>query len=83
MTMTDSNTGWPVWKLAGLLWPFVTLAVAINLFLIGLMWQAIGLPAIAPVTALIWSLPLSLPASWAAGRWLRHLMDQAGDADHS
>lgn len=71
------TTRWPVWKLAAMLWPFATLAVAINLFLIGLMGQALTLPAIAPTTALIWSLPLGLPASWAAGRWLRRLMDEA------
>lgn len=68
---------WPVWKLAVMLYPFVALAVAINLFLIGLMGRAVGLPVIAPLTALIWCVPLGIPAAWAAGRWLRHLLDEA------
>lgn len=73
--MTEGR--WPVWKLGVLLYPFVALAVAINLFLIGLMWQAVGLPAIAPVTALKWCVPLGVPATWAAAKWVRHLMDEA------
>ncbi len=68
---------WPVWKLAILLYPFAALAVAINLFLLSLLWQAIGLSVLSPVTTLIWSVPLGIPAGWAAGRWVRHLMDEA------
>jgi hypothetical protein len=51
--------------------------VAINLFLLGLIGHAIGLPAIPPVMALWWSLPLGLPATWAAARWVRSLIDEA------
>lgn len=65
------------WKLPLALWPFSTGAVAINLFLLGLMWQGIGLPALSPVAALLWSLPLSIPANWAATRWVRHLIAEA------
>jgi hypothetical protein len=64
-------------KLAALVWPFVTSAVAINLFMLGLLWQAVGLPALAPVTVLWLSLPLGLPFTWAAARWLRRLLEQA------
>jgi hypothetical protein len=60
-----------------MLWPFVTGAVAINLFLLGLMGQALGLPALPPVDALIWSLPLGLPATWATALWVRKLIHQA------
>lgn len=67
-----------LWRLGLLLWPFATGAVAINLFLLGLIGVALGLPALPPVTALVWSLPLGLPATWAAARWVRHLIRQGG-----
>ena len=70
---------WPVWKLAALLYPFAAPAVAINLFLLGLIAASAGWPGLVltPVQALVVSLPLGLPAAWAAGRWLRHLLDEA------
>lgn len=68
---------WPLWKLGATLYPFVAAAVAINLFLLGLMGQAVGLPALPPLTALLLCVPLGVPASWAAARWLRHLLDEA------
>jgi len=68
---------WPVWKLALLLYVFAAGAVAINLFMLGLLMQALGFTALTPVTALALSIPLGLPAAWAAGRWLRHLLDEA------
>ena len=61
-----------------MLYPFTAAAVAINLFLLGLMGQALGLPALAPVHALLLAVPLGVPATWAAGRWVRHLLDEAG-----
>ncbi|MGB3280991.1 MAG: hypothetical protein WBA92_17535 [Pseudorhodobacter sp.] len=60
-----------------MLWPFATTAVAINLFLLGLLWQSVGLPALSPVASLWWSLPLGLPATYASVRWVRHLIAQA------
>lgn len=67
-----------LWKLGAILWPFVAGAVAINLFLLGLIFHAAGwAEAIAPVTALLWALPLSVPATWAAARWVRSLIRQA------
>lgn len=66
-----------LWRLGLLLYPFTAAAVAINLFLAGLMFQALGFPAIAPVTALVWSVPLGIPATWAAAIWARGLIDTA------
>lgn len=66
-----------LWRLAVILWPFVAGTVAINLFLLGLIFRAAGWSSIAPVSALIWALPLSLPATWAAARWVRRLIDEA------
>ena len=61
-----------------MLWPFVTGAVAINLFLAGLIGTWIDLPALSPVMALAASLPLGLPATWAATRWVQRLIRTAG-----
>ncbi|MGL4281842.1 MAG: hypothetical protein ACRCS0_15890 [Albidovulum sp.] len=67
-----------LWKLGAMLWPFVAGAVAINVFLLGLIFHSAGWSgAMAPVTALIWALPLSLPATWAAALWLRSLIRTA------
>lgn len=66
-----------MWKLAALLYPFTAAAVAINLFLAGLIAHAVGFAALAPVAAVLWSVPLGVPASWMAGRWVRNLMDEA------
>lgn len=68
---------WPVWKLALVLYVFAAGAVAINLFMLGLLGQSLGLPALAPVRVLALSVPLGVPAAWAAGLWVRHLLDQA------
>jgi hypothetical protein len=64
-----------VWKLAVVLYPFAAAAVAINLFLLALMGQAVGLPALSPGAALGLSGPFGVPAAWAAGRWVRRLLD--------
>jgi hypothetical protein len=66
-----------LWRLAILLYPFAAAAVAINLFLLGLLGLAIGLPALSPWHAVLWALPLGLPATWAAAGWVRSLIAQA------
>lgn len=60
-----------------LLWPFATAAVAINLFLLGLIGIAMDLPSIAPGVALWLSLPLGLPATWLSARWVAGLIAEA------
>lgn len=60
-----------------MLWPFATATVAINLFLLGLIGVAAGLPALSPTSALWLSLPLGLPATWAAARWVASLIAEA------
>lgn len=66
-----------LWKLGAILWPFVAGAVAINLFLLGLIFRSAGWPNIPPIWALIWALPLSLPATLAAAVWVRSLIREA------
>ncbi|MGV6876349.1 hypothetical protein ACUSIJ_27210 [Pseudochelatococcus sp. B33] len=68
---------WPVWKLAILLYLFAAGAVAINLFMLGLMLRTIGLGTLTPVAALVLAGPLGVPAAWAAGCWVRRLLDEA------
>jgi len=72
---------WPVWRLALLLYPFVTGAVAINLFMAGLLMQFLGWMPLTPVAALLWSLPLGVPFAFAFGVWVRRLMDAADAGD--
>ncbi|SFT38505.1 hypothetical protein [Sedimentitalea nanhaiensis] len=74
MTTTESPS---FGRLYALLYVFTTGAVAINLFMLGLMAQAIGLPALSPVAALLLSIPLGLPANWLVTRWVRRLIDEA------
>ena len=72
-----SGNIWPLWKLAIVLYPFATAALAINLFMLGLLGISIGGPLLSPATALLLSLPLGLPATWAAALWARHLLREA------
>lgn len=67
-----------LWKLGLILWPFVAGAVAINAFLAGLIFQSAGwFRAFSPVASLFWALPLSLPATWAAARWVQGMIREA------
>ncbi len=68
---------WPVWKLALLLYVFAMGAVAINLFMLGLLMQTFGFTALSPETTLLVSIPLGVPAAWAAGAWVYRLISEA------
>lgn len=68
---------WPVWKLAILFYPFAATAVWINLFMLSLLLSWLGLSVLSPQMAALLALPLGLPATWLAGRWIRDLMDRA------
>ncbi len=74
--MTDSG-GPSFYRLFALLYIFSTGALAINLFMLGLMAQAIGFPALSPKTALLISLPLGLFVNWIVTRWVRRLIQEA------
>ena len=67
----------PGLRLSLILYPFVTAAVAINLFMLGLAGAYLDLPSISPVAALCIAVPLGLPATWFAARWLRGLVATA------
>jgi len=53
--------------------------VAINLFMLALMGQAIGLPALSPVMALLLCAPLGVPVNLWVTRWVQGLIDEAED----
>ncbi len=72
-----TQAGRRISKLHLLLYPFTTAAVAINLFMLGLMGQSIGLVALSPITSLLLSVPLGLPATWLVTKWVRGLIDEA------
>ena len=74
---TEPATKRNLWRLGLILSPFVWGAVAINLFMLGLIFRAAGWSHIPPVTVLWLSLPLGLPATWAAARWVRSLIREA------
>lgn len=76
MSETDEDR-WSIRKLAILFYPFSAAAVAINLFLLGLLWQNIGWSVVSPINAIIWSIPLGIPATWLVAKWIRGLMDEA------
>lgn len=69
--------GWSWRKTYWVLYPFTAGAVAINLFMAGLLGQWLGLPAIPPVLALLASVPLGLPVNWPVTNWIRGLIDEA------
>ena len=64
-------------RLALLFSPFVWAAVAINLFLGGLIAASVGWPNLSPTTAMALAVPLAIPASWLAARWIAGLIDRA------
>ncbi|MEZ5777421.1 MAG: hypothetical protein R3E44_03575 [Paracoccaceae bacterium] len=68
---------WSPRKLAVVLYPFSTAAVAINLFMLGLMGQTLGLPALSPMLSLALAVPLGVPVNWAVARWVNGLIDEA------
>lgn len=72
---------WSVGRLAVLLYFFAAGAVAINLFMLGLLSQWVGLTALTPQQCLMLAVPLGVPAAWVAGRWARHLLDEAAEID--
>jgi len=74
---SEQNKRWPVWKLSILLYPFAASAVAINLFMLGLLGQAVGFAALSPITSLVLSIGLGIPATWAAGIWVYYLISKA------
>ncbi|MGH1415159.1 MAG: hypothetical protein ACRBB0_16845 [Pelagimonas sp.] len=63
-------------KLKLILYPFVAAALAINLFMLFLLGQAVGLPVMPPLVALILALPLGIPANYMTAHWVQGLINE-------
>lgn len=74
--MTDKPRYFGAKLFAGL-YPFTVAALAINLFMLGLLCQALGMEALTPTQSLIASMPLGLPVNWLVTRWVKGLLDEA------
>lgn len=71
------RAGWGVGKLMLVLYPFGFGAVAVNVFMAGLLGTFVGLPSITPVWAMVVGVILGLPATWGFAHHIRTLMDRA------
>ena len=70
---------WSVWKITWLLYPLAWGAVAVNIFFIGLMIQAIGMTAFTPIASIVVGAFIGVPFSYAFSRHIRKLMDHANE----
>ena len=71
-------------RLACWLFPFVWGAVAINLFLLGLLlawlsWWPWTADDVSPRLMMVLATPLAFPVTWATTRWVQSLLREAGD----
>ena len=71
--------GWPLWKISAVLYPFAAGAAAVNIFFLGLILHATGLPALSPVLSVGLGLILGFPLAWIAGKWVQRLIREAED----
>ncbi|WP_337957274.1 hypothetical protein [Paracoccus sphaerophysae] len=51
--------------------------MAINLFMLALIAPALGWPTLSPWATMAVAVPLTLPATWLATRWVGGLIDAA------
>ncbi|AML51346.1 MULTISPECIES: hypothetical protein [Falsihalocynthiibacter] len=68
---------WSLRTLTLVFYPFCATAAAINLFMVFLLLQALGVPAISPVTALWFGVITGPVLSWMAGKWVLRLILEA------
>lgn len=68
---------WSLRKLAIVFYPFCATAAAINLFMVFLLLQALGVPAISPITALWFGVITGPVFSWLAAKWVQRLIQDA------
>ncbi len=75
--MSASPKPRPGLKLCAILFPFAFGGVAINVYFVSLLLVPLGFAVISPNLALLLTLPLSLPATWLAARWIASLIAEA------
>ena len=68
---------WSRRKLGLVIYPFMVGAMAINLFMVSLIWVLAGLPVITPYQAIAGGALIAIPVSYAFARLVRKLITQA------
>ncbi len=68
---------WSLLKLALALYPFMVGAMAINLFMLSLLWAWVGFPVLNPVRATTGGCIIAIPVSYVFARRVRDLIAQA------
>jgi hypothetical protein len=74
-----SDTGWGVWKITAVLYPFGAGAAGVNLFFASLIFSWAGGPVLLPTYAILGGLVLGLPLTWQFAKHIRNLMNEAMD----
>jgi hypothetical protein len=64
-------------KLYLILFPFVSAAMSINIFLLALLGTYWGFAALSPVASLSVGAIAGIPATWFAVRWVERLIREA------
>jgi len=71
------NSGWSLRTLSLVIYPFMVGAMAINLFMLSLIWVLAGLPVMVPYQAFVGGSLIAIPVSYAFARLVRKLIAQA------
>ena len=68
---------WSPCRLWLVLYPFISAAMAINLYMLSLIWIWVGLPVLSPYQAVIGGALIGVPVGYAFARKTRQLIAQA------
>lgn len=71
------NGGWSLRRLWLASYPFMTGAMAINLYMLSLIWVRLGLPILTPSQALAAGAVIAIPVAYAVAHRIRKLIDQS------
>lgn len=71
------SNNWPASRIALVLYPFGTGAMAINVFFASLLGSWIGLPVVSTGLAVTLGAIIAIPATYFFARHIRRLMDEA------
>lgn len=68
---------WSLRRLWLVLYPFIAAAMAINLYMLSLIWVWFGLPVLTPYQALAGGSMLGIPVAYVFARQVRKLIAQS------
>jgi ABC-type dipeptide/oligopeptide/nickel transport system permease subunit len=74
-----TQRGWPVWRIALVLYPFGAGAAGVNLFFASLIGSWLGLSVLSTGWSIVLGCILGVPATWYFARHIRHLMNVADE----